>query len=137
MLNISLHGYLGWSSRAGFSFFVFFSVNFWQIFKILFLLKTGLNCQFVKKWVRNCAPCTPSSASPEINRESLCGHGANVWKGINVGPHLFDSKEYLAPEASKAHSLNKKLWGTSHICHLSLQYILDDSLISGCCTQYK
>ena len=25
----------------------------------------------------------------------LCELGANVWKRINIGPYLFDSKEYI------------------------------------------
>ena len=40
----------------------------WSIFdgfsKFLFLLKAGFNYQFVKKWVRNCEPCAPTSAGP-------------------------------------------------------------------------
>ena len=40
----------------------------WSIFdwftKFFFLLKACLNYYYLKKWVRNCAPCAPASATP-------------------------------------------------------------------------
>ena len=42
----------------------------WSIFdefsKFFFYLKACENCQFVKKWMPICVPCTPDSACPEL-----------------------------------------------------------------------
>ena len=54
-----------WKVGAQFTFLPLMQSIFNQFSKFFFLLKACLNCYNLKKWVRNCAPCAPSSAAPE------------------------------------------------------------------------
>ena len=65
-----------WKVGAQFTFLSLTQSIFDGFSKIFFLLKTGLNCQFVKKWALNCAPCAPSAPSSyapvsSLNKSSL------------------------------------------------------------------
>ena len=53
-----------WKMGVQFTFLPLTQSIFDGFWKFFFLLKSWSQFQFVKKWVRNCAPCASSSASP-------------------------------------------------------------------------
>ena len=53
-----------WKVGAQFTFLPLTRSIFDGFSKFFFLLKACFNCHFVKKWMRNCAFCAPSSADP-------------------------------------------------------------------------
>ena len=53
-----------------FSFLILLSLSSalaWKPFQACFLQKAYENRHLAKYWVRNCAPCAPTSAAPEMN----------------------------------------------------------------------
>ena len=52
---------------SGCAIYIFASTSVDWFSQFFFLLKACFNYKFVIKWVRNCAPCIPSSTAPVIH----------------------------------------------------------------------